>query len=127
MSSVTSAAGPHFVPSEVERAVVTKAVRRAAEKLGVTHAVLASILGVSASTISRLGTAPLSRPKSIELGLLFVRVYRSLLGVVGSEEDARRWLHNHNHHLEGCPAELIQTVHGLIRTLTYLDAMRARV
>jgi len=110
-----------------ERTVVTKAVRRAAQKLGLTHAQLAEVLGVSASTVSRLESTPLSRPKAIELALLLIRVYRSLIGVVGSDEAAAQWLATDNGYLQARPVDLVQRVEGLTETLRYLDAMRARV
>ena len=110
-----------------ERLVVTKAVRRAAAKLGLTHAQLAEVLGVSPSTVSRLEQSPLSRPKAIELALLLIRVYRSLIGVVGSDAAAASWLATENSYLQGRPVDLVQRVEGLTQTLSYLDAMRARV
>jgi len=110
-----------------ERLVVTKAVRRAADKLGLTHAQLAEVLGVSPSTVSRLEQSPLSRPKAIELALLLIRVYRSLIGVVGSDAAAASWLATENAYLQGRPVDLVQRVEGLTQTLSYLDAMRARV
>lgn len=109
------------------REVLTKAVLRAAEKLTLSNTQLAGVLGVSPSTVSRMREAPLNKPKSTELGLLFVRVYRSLIGVVDSDQAAAQWMNSHNRHLGGQPADLIQTVTGLFRTLEYLDAMRAKV
>ena len=109
------------------REVLTKAVLRAAEKLTLSNTQLAGVLGVSASTVSRMREAPLHKPKSTELGLLFVRVYRSLIGVVDSDAAAAQWMTSHNHRLGGVPADLIQSVTGLFRTLEYLDAMRAKV
>lgn len=109
------------------REVLTKAVLRAAEKLTLSNTQLAGVLGVSPSTVSRMREAPLNKPKSTELGLLFVRVYRSLIGVVDSDRAAAQWMTSHNRHLGGEPAELIQSVTGLFRTLEYLDAMRAKV
>lgn len=109
------------------REVLTKAVLRAAEKLTLSNLQLAGVLGVSPSTVSRMRDAPLNKPKATELGLLFVRVYRSLIGVVDSDQAAAQWITSHNRHLGGVPSELIQTVTGLFRTLEYLDAMRAKV
>lgn len=109
------------------REVLTKAVLRAAEKLALSNTQLAGVLGVSPSTVSRMREAPLNKPKSTELGLLFVRVYRSLIGVVDSDRAAAQWMNSHNRHLDGIPADLIQSVTGLFRTLEYLDAMRAKV
>lgn len=112
---------------EQQAVVVTTAVRRAATKLGLTNAQLAAVLGVSPSTISRADAAPLSRPKSIELALLLIRVYRSLSGIVQNDETAKRWMSIENEYLGGRPAELVQTTEGLVTTLQYLDAMRARI
>jgi transcriptional regulator with XRE-family HTH domain len=110
-----------------EQTVLTKAVRRAAERLGLTHAQLAAVLGVSPSTVSRMDEKPLSRPKVLELAQLLIRVYRSLIGIVGSDAAAARWMASENSYLEGRPLELVQRVDGLTETLRYLDAMRARV
>lgn len=114
-------------PATRERAVLTKAVRRAAARLGLTHAQLAAVLGVSPSTVSRLDEAPLSRPKALELAGLLIRLYRSLVGVVGSDAAAARWMACENRYLAGRPIELVQRVEGLTDALRYLDAMRARV
>lgn len=110
-----------------ESEVLTKASRRAAAKLQLTNAQLAEVLGVSPSTVSRLDSRPLTRSKSLELATLFVRLYRSLIGVVGSDAAAAAWMASPNTYLEGRPIDLVQRVEGLTRTLGYLDAMRARV
>jgi len=110
-------------------AVVTKAVRRVAEKLDVSQKDLARILGVSEATVSRLAsgkTLDLDR-KEGELALLFVRVFRSLDALVGDEAKARAWFHAHNDHLGGVPAERVRTVEGLVHVAEYLDAMRGKL
>ena len=69
------------VPIVNEGAVATKATLRAAERLGLSNKVLAAVVGVSEATVSRMGagTYQLSPgDKSFELGLLFVRLFRSL-------------------------------------------------
>jgi uncharacterized protein (DUF2384 family) len=110
-----------------ERVVLTKGVRRAAERLGLTDAQLAAVLGVSPSTVSRLDDKPLSRDKALEIARLLIRVYRSLIGVVGSDAAAEQWMRSENHYLQGRPLDLVQRVEGLTETLRYLDAMRGRV
>jgi len=110
-------------------AVLTRATLRAAALLGLKDAALAHVLGVSAASLSRLRRdrtiAPTS--KEGELAVLFLRIYRSLDAVLsGREGPSRAWFHAENHHLGGRPAELIQTVPGLIHVLQYLDAMRAK-
>ncbi len=112
------------------RAVLAKAVIAAADRLGIRQTALAKIIGVSAPTISRMAQAqygldPDSKPG--ELALLFVRLYRSLDAIVGTDEAARRWLDSQNHALNGRPAELIRGATGLVDVVAYLDSQRARL
>jgi uncharacterized protein (DUF2384 family) len=111
-------------------AVLTKAVARAAERLGITKALLARILGLSPPTVTRLysGAYKLDeRRKEWEFALLFVRVFRSLDSIVGDEQAARRWLNCDNRALNGKPIDLIRRTDGLVRVVQYLDASRALV
>lgn len=111
-------------------AVVTKAVRRVADRLAISQRDLAKILGVSESTVSRFahGKRLDSSAKEGELGLLLVRVFRSLDALVGGHETkARDYFHAHNTHLGGVPAERVKTVEGLIAVAQYLDAMRGKL
>ncbi len=111
-------------------AVLTKAVARAAERLGITKALLAKILGLSPPTVTRLysGAYKLDeRRKEWEFALLFVRVFRSLDSIVGDEQTARRWLNSDNRALNGKPIDLIRRTDGLVRVVQYLDASRALV
>ena len=84
------------------------------------------------SPVAGLNTSP-QRPldpsaKEGELAILFIRMFRSLDALVGSDVDsARKWLHAENSHLAGVPARLIQTVTGLVDVVEYLDAMRGKV
>ena len=62
------------------------------------------------------------------LALLFLRAYRGLDALVGGhDERARAWLHAHNDHLRGIPAQRIRGVEGLVDVVQYLDAMRGRL
>ena len=110
-------------------AVLTKAVLRAAELLGLSSAVLARILGVSEASVSRLTSGARTvdpHSKEGELALLLVRVYRSLDALVGTDAAQRAaWLHGHNRALNGRPIDLIQRADGLVNVVAYLDAMRA--
>ena len=111
--------------------VLTKAVLRAAEKLGLNQAALATVLGRSEATVSRMKRATtFCRPtrKPFELGVLFVRLFRSLDAIVGGDEAvARAWLANPNLALGAKPAEKIRTVAGLMDVIAYLDARTARL
>jgi len=110
-------------------AVTTKAVLRAAGRLGVSNKVLGRIIGVSDATVSRMGsgTHTLSLgDKPFELAVLFIRMFRSLDAMVaGDEAAASAWLKGENLALGGAPLQLIQSVSGLVHVLAYLDARRA--
>ena len=104
---------------------------RAAQHLGITNKSLATVIGVSEATVSRMrsGDYTLQRgQKSFELAILFLRFYRSIDAIVGGDQEvARRWLKNPNTALDSEPLTLIQTVPGLMNAIHYLDARRAIV
>lgn len=113
-------------------AVLTRATIRAADKLGVSQRILASVLGISEAAVSRMRngeyTLDRSAGKAFELAAHFIRLFRSLDAIVGGDEDvARAWLRNENTVLRGKPIELIQRVQGLIHVIQYLDTRRAPV
>ena len=109
--------------------VLAKAVRRAAELLGLSGAAVARIVGLSEPTVSRVlsGERPLDPlSKEGELSLLLVRIYRSLDPLVGTDDQKRiAWMRGHNKALGGIPTKLIERADGLVATLNYLDGMRA--
>ena len=112
-----------------DAAVVAKALLNAAARLGLSNRALGRIVGLSEASVSRMGkgTFALRRgDKAFELGLLVIRLFRSLDAIVGGDEAvARAWLRNGNDALGGKPLKLIETVPGLVNTLAYLDARRA--
>jgi uncharacterized protein (DUF2384 family) len=121
---------PKAISAASEATVLTKAVLRAAQHLGMTNT-LATVIGVSEATVSRMrsGDYTLRRgQKSFELAILFLRFYRSLDAIVGGDQEvARTWLKNPNTALDSEPLTLIQTVPGLMNAIHYLDARRAIV
>lgn len=125
-------ASPNRVPaaSADAAAVLTKAALRAAEVLGVPQRTLAEIIGVSASTISRARATPIDADsKAGELARLWVRVFRSLDAIVGSNDSAARaWLDSPNAAFGGArPLDRLRSAEGLIHVLHYLDSARARL
>ena len=114
-----------------EAAVVTKAVLRAAGRLGLTNRVLAGVLGLSEATVSRMGSGTyLLTPgdKPFELAVLFLRLFRSLDAIVGGDQvAARAWLQSENTALGAAPIGLIPSLAGLVNVVGYLDARRALV
>jgi DNA-binding XRE family transcriptional regulator len=115
-----------------ERAqVLTKAVVRAGDALGLKSLELANIIGVSPATMSRMRNGDYTLEeggKAFELSALLVRYFRSLDAIAGGDKAVRAaWLRSENLALGGVPAELIQTVAGLTDGLAYLDARRAPI
>ncbi|MEO1249574.1 MAG: XRE family transcriptional regulator [Pseudomonadota bacterium] len=125
---MSTALSSHLVEPE-RGAVLTKAALRAAERLGLSAAALAKVIGVSEATVSRMkrGQYQLEHSsKPYELAALLVRVYRSLDAVTGGDEAvARAWMVNANTVLGASPARKILSVTGLTDVAAYLDARRA--
>jgi len=124
-------ARPRPVSAAERTAILTRATLRAASQLGLTNKLLATVIGVSEATVSRMrsGEYTLQRgQKSFELAVLFLRLYRSLDAIVGGDSTvADFWLRNRNTVLGAEPIALIQTVPGLVNVIQYLDARRAVV
>ncbi|KQU99909.1 transcriptional regulator, XRE family protein [Mesorhizobium sp. Root102] len=114
-----------------ENAVLTKATLRAADLLDITARMLASVIGVSEATVSRMRKQEflLERgTKPFELAVLFVRLFRSLDAIVGGDAAvARAWLKNANTAFDAAPLEKILTITGLVDVIAYLDSRRALV
>jgi transcriptional regulator with XRE-family HTH domain len=104
---------------------------RAARYLAVAQSELAEVIGVSSATLSRLANGRKTLEtgsKPWQLAALFVRLFRSLDAIVGSDDAAARaWLRSDNSALGGVPLALIRDPAGLVRTVDYLDAARARI
>lgn len=123
-------ARPQLRPTIDPAGVLTRAVQRAAEHLGVKQVRLARILGLSEASVSRLGSARRIEPESKtgELALLFLRVFRSLDALFGGDSNhGRAWFEAENRHLGGVPARLVESTAGLVAVVDYLDAMRGKV
>ena len=123
---------PYAAPKPHSRAaILAKATLRAASLLGLTQAELAPILGVSRATVSRIAAGAHALgpdQKAWELAALFVRLFRSLDALVGSNEaQARAWLNSENTALGAIPRSLLPTAEGLVRVVQYLDAARGEV
>jgi transcriptional regulator with XRE-family HTH domain len=132
MPAAAQGAASAPTPQAVDEArVLGKSVVRAAKLLGLSQRRVAEILGISDATTSRLfaGKYTLSREraKEWELALLFVRLFRSLDALWGHEDSARNWLESSNLALGAAPVELLSTVQGLVRVVSYLDSARGRL
>ena len=112
-------------------AVLSKAVVRVARLLELTQRDVSATLGISEATASRLFAgkyllAP-DRAKEWELARLLVRMFRSLDALWGHEDVAREWLASDNLALAAKPKDLLRSVEGMVRVVTYLDAARGRL
>ena len=101
------------------------------EFLDLSNRIVAHVLGVAEASASRLKTgayvvSPDTKP--FELAQLFVRLFRSLDAIMGSDDEASRsWLRSRNLVLQAAPIYLIQTVTGLVGVLQYVDSRRAPI
>jgi hypothetical protein len=121
LTSHAVADGTNLRPAEV----LTRALVKAGKELGLTQVDLGAIVGRDRTALSRGALEP--DTKSGELALLLIRAYRALFVLVGGEpRQMKHWMHTHNHHVGGVPAELIRSVAGLVRVVEYLDAIRGR-
>jgi len=129
MTSGTLPSSPSAVSDRAR--VLTQAVAEAARRLDLGSVVLASVIGGSQSTASRLlnGKYLLSeKSKEWEMAAHLVRLYRSLSSLVENDDLAKAWLHSANNapsFAGRTPAESIKTAVGLIHAVEYLDAHRA--
>lgn len=106
--------------------VLGTATLRVAERIGLSRAELAEVVGRDRSSISRNGIDPDS--KAGELATWLIRCYRSLAVMVDDDEASiRHWMETPNHHVGGVPRERLKSVGGLIGVGEYLDAIRAKV
>lgn len=110
-------------------AVLTKAVLQAAVQLDLSAKTLATIIGVSEATLSRMKRAEYALEegsKPFELSVLFIRLFRSLDAIVGGDQSvACAWLRNSNTVLNDRPVDQILTIAGLVNVIAYLDSRRA--
>lgn len=111
--------------------VLTQAVLKSSDLLGISRKELSEIIGISEATISRMhqGNSHISlNSKEAEAATQLVRIYRSLDSLFGGKPElCSRWLKANNFHLGGVPLLLAKKFQGLIHVAGYLDAMRARV
>jgi len=114
-----------------DAAILTKAFIRAGEMLGLTQKEQAGLLGLSAASMSRVGSARTQihpSAKEGEIALTFLRLFRSLDALFGGrEKDMRQWFDAPNHAINGIPRNQIQSLQGLFHVVAYLDAMRGKV
>jgi len=112
-------------PKPDPKLTLAKAYLNAGKCLGLKQAELGDVLGKDRTTLSR-GIDPDS--KTGELALMLIRCYRGLFALLGGEiNNMQHWMHTHNHHTQGIPAEQVKSIAGLLFVLEYIDAMRGKI
>ena len=110
-------------------AVLTKALLRASDRLGLSARHLSQVIGVSEASVSRMKRGDFAleyATKPFELAALLVRVFRSLDAIAGGDEQViQGWMGADNSALNGVPGDKIKTIAGLGHVIAYLDARRA--
>lgn len=111
--------------------LITEALLRTRAALGLTLGDLARIIGVSEPTMKSYsrGASVIQAPKTRELALGLIRVYRALYAILdGDAAQLRHWMATPNRHFRGqAPRELARSFSGLAELIVYLDAMRGRL
>lgn len=111
------------------QAVLTMAVIRAAGRLGISNRKLATVIGISPSSVSRIsgdgcGYSIHKGSKEWELAILFVRMFRSLDAIAG-DSGLQAWLNSDNQAFgHRKPFDVIDSTEGLVHVCNYLDAHR---
>jgi len=107
------------------------ALVRAADRLGLDNEEVAGTLGVHRGMIRsmREGWPSLTDgQKAWELAVLLVRLHNALDSIMGEDKIAMQsWMQTENKVLGGIPRELVQTVHGLVNAVDYLESRLQRV
>jgi hypothetical protein len=108
-----------------EAIVLTKATIRVADRLEIPQKVLALVVGLSESTVSRMqrGSFVFDRDKgkTFEFALLLLQLYELLDRMACSDlASMRAWMTAENSALEGRPIDLIQRAQGLVQAVSYL-------
>lgn len=113
-----------------QAAVLCKALFNVSEQLTLKQEELGNVVGINRTSISRLKQKGVLDPKSKqgELALLLIRAARSLYALSGGDKDwIKHFMRSNNKLTGGVPAEQIQSVQGLMRVVTFLDAIRGKV
>ncbi|WP_068315802.1 MbcA/ParS/Xre antitoxin family protein [Polycladidibacter hongkongensis] len=121
----------HVDNKDNKERVISGAVLKAAEKLGLTDTQLAKVLKISPSKLSRgrkSGAFVKESGAEYDLALQVIRIFRALDALSGEDSVyVQKWMTNKNLTLNGRPIDLVQDIGSLVRVADYLDSRRAIV
>lgn len=106
--------------------VLAKTVVSVADRLGRQHTDVAAVIGESEGAIACMRRGGQLNPEREqgELGLILIRLFRSLHTTMGKDDSkSRLWFHAHNVRLGGVSAERVCTVEGLVEVVWYLEVL----
>ncbi|MBW8190284.1 MbcA/ParS/Xre antitoxin family protein [Neiella marina] len=105
--------------------VLGKSTLNAGRHLGLSADQVGEIIGRGRTSITRNGIDPTS--KVGDLAMLLVRLYRSVHTLMGGDAaNIRHFMTSYNRGTQGRPIDQVFRVDGLVRVVSYLDAMRGR-
>ena len=109
--------------------VLTNAVIRASNLLGLNDQQLSNIIDVSPQNLAdiKVGQRLLKDgSSSFRLATLLIRVFRSVDAISGGDVSViKKWMKSQNTKLNGSPIEIITKKEGLENFVSYLDSRRA--
>jgi len=114
----------------IDEDIINEAVVNAANILVLKQAELTRIIGPKKTQMSGLfknniNAIHYSDTVYWDHAILFLRMFRSLYALFGEDAvQSQEWFNNQNHHLNGVPSALIKQTEGLVRVVSYLDAIR---
>ena len=109
--------------------VLSKALLNASKQLTLKQDELGKVIGVHRTAITRLKQNLDLSPdsKQGELALLLIRAARALFALTGGDQAwIKHFMRSQNKLTGGVPAIQVQTVQGLMRVVTCLDAIRGK-
>ena len=112
-----------------QSAVVAKALLRASDFMNIKKKELAAMMKINQSTLTRALNNGIE-PQSLkgEVGLMVIRVYRSLSALSGNNHDfMTHFLRTNNKYFNAKPIDVMQSMEGLVMLNNYLDGMRGKV
>lgn len=115
-----------------ESLILKEALFRAADLWLIKNELLAKIIGVDNSTISRLRNDSKKTlrkdSKEEELVITFLRIFTLLDSILGHHiENEIMWLNSYNRVFDSKPIEFMKTILGITSVYKYLLAMRGKI
>lgn len=103
--------------------VLGKALKTVAQRLGLSEAQIAAILGDAPFSFDDLDEEKKGSQldeNSQKTVVSLIQIYEALIGLTGNDQDARQWLHQPNKYFGMPPLEKMLQLQGVDQVLSYL-------